>query len=123
MAKSPFRASHSYHLINLNMLLCSVFLYLVPRLHCCYDFTTTDDPYHAQRHSFTVSAGFSCLRLSELPYTFLHCSVLTPVGRDSSAPLFSTKKLQKMRPSTFNHLKDLRVKIVQGGMMREQEAG
>ena len=28
-------------------------------------------------------------------------------------PLLSRKKLQKIRPSTFNNLKDLRVKIVQ----------
>ena len=30
-------------------------------------------------------------------------------------PLLSRKKLQKMRLSTFNNLKDLRVKIVQEG--------
>ena len=50
-------------LINLNMLLCSVLLYLMPRLHWCNDFTTTDDPYYTQRHFFPVSAGFSCLHL------------------------------------------------------------
>jgi len=30
-------------------------------------------------------------------------------------PLFSRKKLQKMRPSTFNNLKDFRVKNCSGG--------
>lgn len=30
-------------------------------------------------------------------------------------PLFSRKKLEKMRPSTPSNLKDLRIKVVQGG--------
>ena len=36
------------------------------------------------------------------------------LGRDIFRSLFSRKMLQKMRPSTFNNLKDLRVRIVQG---------
>ena len=36
-----------------------------------------------------------------------------PIGRDVSTPQFSRKMLQKMRPFTFNNLKDLKVTIVQ----------
>ena len=87
---------------------------LVPRLlHCC-NFQLTDNTFYSRRFIHVVHVGFSCLPFHNSPV----CSPTDqcwPIGRDISMPLFSRKKLQKMRPSTFNNLKDLRVKIVQGG--------
>ena len=100
---------------NINLVLWFLVSHcLLRRLLHCHNFQMTDDPIFPRRF-------MCCPHWIQLPSPFYNSPIYTPsdqywpTGRDISMPLLGRKKLQKMRPSTFNNLKDLRVKTVQGG--------
>lgn len=67
-----------------------------------------------QEHSWMLSTLDTAVSVFHNSLTVPDRPMMT-IGRDIPMPLLSRKKFQKMRPSAFNNLNDLRVRIVPGG--------